>query len=554
VFALYGLALALAPLLGTVSLGWIGWQRKKRRLIPRPALGGLTVGASCLIGLALLEGCAAYFSMASRRLPWLPDLHDLVAADQEHNKSKAARSRPDVVPSRRDENQLRLSEVSESGAETYLVVIGESSGRGEPYDPWLSVGQIVGWQLERVFPGRRFKVEILARPGLNLRQAVERLQRLRRRPDAILVYSGHNEFQSRYSWSRSVPHYRRDPPPRADSLVRRAAQWSSVCSLVDLAMEQQRLSFGPARSITRPLVDLPCCTADEYTRIVTDFREQFDQFVTYCEQIGAVPLAVIPPGNDGRYPPCRSILDPETAQDERDRFAREFESTKVLAASDPDLAIAAYRRLVEWQPGFAEVHFRLAALLELAGNYAEARAHYIQASDLDGLPLRCPAPLRNVFRDVAAAYPMLILVDGPRVLQLASRHGIVDDELIQDGQHPTLRGYLALAQDVLEQLSRRRAFPWAGNFTVAAIDASECAAHFGVDAARWAEVCRRAASFYNRTAHVRHDPRECLAIARRYERAAAAILSGTPPEATGVPGVGVSTNARGSRYVLRDQH
>ena len=33
-----------------------------------------------------------------------------------------------------------------------IVVIGESSARGDPYNPWLSVGDIVAWQLETGFP------------------------------------------------------------------------------------------------------------------------------------------------------------------------------------------------------------------------------------------------------------------------------------------------------------------------------------------------------------------------------------------------------------------
>jgi hypothetical protein len=165
--------------------------------------------------------------------------------------------------------------------------------------------------------------------------------------------------------------------------------------------------------------------------------------------------------------------------------------------------------------------------------------------------------VRNVFHEVAAAHHSLILIDGPRVLELASRRGIVDDELIQDGQHPTLKGYAALAQDVLAQLSARSAFAWAGRFPVPRINVSECAVHFGIDSARWAEVCRRAAWFYKRTAHIRHDPADYLAMARRYDQAAAAIRAGVPPEETGVPGVGVAREAhveRDARYVLKDQN
>ena len=97
-----------------------------------------------------------------------------------------------------------------------------------------------------------------------------------------------------------------------------------------------------------------------------------------------------------------------------------------------------------------------------------------------------------------------------------SRHGIVSDELIQDGTHPTLVGHVAIAQDLLDQLVRRRALPEIARFGAATIDAAECAAHFGIDASRWALVCRCAAGFYERTAYAHHDPTECVAKARRY--------------------------------------
>ena len=319
---------------------------------------------------------------------------------------------------------------------------------------------------------------------------------------------------------------------------------SSVFGLFDLARERQLRSFGPPREISRPMVDVPICTSDEYGRIVSDFRSLLDFFATYCERIGALPMAVIPPGNDGGYPPCRSSLDVATGEEERAAFVRDFRSARALEAVDPRGAIAAYRALVDQQPGFAETQFRLARMLESCGEFREANARYILARDLDQMPLRCPSPLQDVFREVAASHPSLVLVDGPRVLRAVSRRGIVDDDLIQDGQHPTLIGYVAIAQDLLDQLFRRGVLRAVRGPGVPTIDAAECAAHFGIDAPRWAEVCRRAASFYERTAYARYDPTECLAKARRYEQAAEAIRSGTPPEETHVPGVGIPAGTR----------
>ena len=49
--------------------------------------------------------------------------------------------------------------------EVFIVVIGESSALGVPYDDWLSVGAIVGRELERVIPSRRFRVRDPGRKG-----------------------------------------------------------------------------------------------------------------------------------------------------------------------------------------------------------------------------------------------------------------------------------------------------------------------------------------------------------------------------------------------------
>ena len=79
-------------------------------------------------------------------------------------------------------------------SEFTIVVIGGSSALGVPYEDWLSVGAIVGRELERAIPSRRFRVEVLAEKGATLEAMQLKLAGLTRRPDALIVYSGHNEF------------------------------------------------------------------------------------------------------------------------------------------------------------------------------------------------------------------------------------------------------------------------------------------------------------------------------------------------------------------------
>ena len=178
--AVYGSAVAMAPILIIGPAAWIAWRRRRGRAGGRTAFAALSLGLSCLFGLALLEACAALYWMHRQRPPWLPEWPVPIAArraDASANGPRPTdRGGPSLLAGRGRVERI----LGDPAAEAYWVVIGESSGRGEPYDPWLSVGQIVGWQLQRILPSRRFKVDVLARPGLNLREALERLRQLRR--------------------------------------------------------------------------------------------------------------------------------------------------------------------------------------------------------------------------------------------------------------------------------------------------------------------------------------------------------------------------------------
>jgi hypothetical protein len=313
-------------------------------------------------------------------------------------------------------------------------------------------------------------------------------------------------------------------------------RFSPLCRLVLETWDRQRIDLRPPHYATRELVDQPVCTTEEYAAILADFGRRLEAIVAYCERIGTLPVFIIPASNDGGYDPSRSGLAPKTPRAERESFACEVRRARALEATDPAEALRLYRNLAARHPEFAEARYRLARLLERAGEWDEARRNYIAARESDGMPLRCPEDFRRAYRDVAAKHPAVLLVDGPKVLESASDHGILDDQLFHDAQHPNVRGYAALAQDLLEQLRVRRAFGWPEGIEAPHVDADASARHFGIDAGRWADVCRREAAFYDVTAYIRYDPTFRLERAADYRRARAAIQAGRDPAEAGIPG------------------
>lgn len=427
--------------------------------------------------------------------------------------------------------------------EIVIAVIGESSALGVPYEGWLSIGAIVGRELERAIPSRRFRVEVLAEKGATLEAMHLKLAGLTQRPDALIVYSGHNEFLARYSFSNRVAYYDDDP------LLHRHGGWQSAVGrlspllrLVHENMVKQQVGISPALTFgaIETVVGRPVCTPSEAEVLFTEFQRRLEAIVADCERIGCLPILIIPPGNDASDP-SQSYARPETRAKARQDFFRRLTEIRSVEERNPAGAIAAYREILAEQPTHAQSHHRLARLLESAGDYSEANRHYAQARDHDGLPMRCNTRLETAYHLVAERHERnVILVDGPAVLSAKSYHGILDKHLFHDNVHPTLRGHAALAEAVLSALKARAAFGWPATTPGPVLRPDRVAAEFNVDAAAWAMVCRRAAAHYDRLASLLFDPAERIARRDRYIQAAHAIEAGASPESTRLPGLGTA--------------
>jgi hypothetical protein len=416
-----------------------------------------------------------------------------------------------------------------------IVVLGGSSALGEPYRPWLSVGQIVAWQLGERIKDRRYECEILAWLGESLEMQHHRLARLRHRPDAVIIYSGHNEFAARFEEERDGWL---EEEPRSWPLVvaYRATLFSPFRRLVYEVISKNRLDTPPPLSGRHQLIDPPQCSRMEAAEITADYHRRLEAIVAYCERIGALPIVIVPPANEAGFEPSRSTLPPDVPAHERRRLVAELVEARAGESRDPQASAAAYAALIARHPGFAEAHFRLGRVLQRAKNLPEAAEHYLAALDHDGLPIRAPAAIRSACALVAGRHPRSILIDGRRELAAASPSGLVDDHAIHDTHHPTLAGYAALAGAVLREMGRRRVFGPAVSFELP-VDPAACARRFEMDRDKWMTVCDRSREHYQRVAGYRYDPAERLSKSRRYAEAVARLGEGTPPERLGVPGI-----------------
>jgi hypothetical protein len=419
-----------------------------------------------------------------------------------------------------------------------LVVLGESSAEGVPYQKWLSIGKIIAWQLTEAIPARPIRLRILARSGDTLERQHLALGQLTHRPEVLLIYCGHNEFQSRLFASGDQAYYVADAAPGFwDQLDDRVSRFSPLCGLIRETADKCRLALPPSPT-RRRLVDVPVYTALEYATLLADFHRRLEEMVSYAERLGALPVLILPPANDTGFEPNRSFLSARTARSDRDSFQRAFLKARRREAEDSSTSMEQYRALIAREPTFAEAHYRLAKLLERASAWDDAYRHYVAARDLDGYPMRCPSPFQRAYRDVAERH-RCILIDGQSYFHAIGRHGLLDDELFVDAMHPSLRGQIALAQAVLRALHERRAFGWPADLPAPVIDPAKCAAHFGIDRNTWEYLARWGRTFYSMAGRLRYDRSE---RSRKIDEAQAAgdqIIAGIAPERVGLANVGL---------------
>ena len=420
-----------------------------------------------------------------------------------------------------------------------IVMVGESSAEGVPYNYWLSIAPILEWRLREILPGRPIQTHILAASGDTLEGQSSLVGRLERRPDLLIVYCGHNEIVARLQPSREIPYYVDDRTPSAWArFVSRLERLSPILGLLHETAEKCRIAIPPSRFGTRDLIDRPAYSEREYDLLLADFRARLDAIVAHATGLGATVVMIAPAANDAGFEPNRSYLSADTPAAERDRFRRDFLGARRLESGPPGPAIAAFRSLIARQPTFAEAHYRLARLLERQGDWETAYRHDVLARDHDGYPMRMLTPFQEVYRETAQRRGA-ILIDGQSYFHAIGRHGLLDEHLFHDGMHPSLRGQIALAQAILAGLRTKGALGWPADRALEPIDPAACVARFGLIPEAWRKIAHWGAMFYDLTYPMRYDPSDRLARKLGFLEAAERIRGGESPDSLGLPNLGV---------------
>ena len=523
-------AVVVLTAIGIVAVGVI-FSRHRQRLHRPTAFRVLVLGVSLALGLMVAETTCAIWRYESQKKAALP-IQGASDNPRFERLRRTARSTPQDIPL-----PTTFTEKKPAG-EIHLVVLGESSAEGVPYNFWVSIGQILAWQLNQRLPGRPCYITTLATSGDTLEKQHAKLANIKRRPDVIIIYCGHNEFSARFGPSRDVDYYFDARLPSVWSVLGdRIRQLSPLTALIDETADKCRIAIPPAGN-QRSLVDVPVYTSSDYQALQSDFDRRLNSIVAYAAANRGVTDSDRATGQRRRIRAQPFVSSPGHQPRDRAAFRQDFLAARQLETSDPRRSLEQYRHLLASQPKFAETHYRIAQLLERDAAWEDAYEHYVRARDLDGYPMRMPSVFQDVYREVAAHHDC-ILIDSQAYFHAIGRHGLLDDNFFHDQVHPSLRGQIALAQAVLQALCERRSFGLPADSPASVIDPGECVKHFGIEHLVWRRICLWGIMVYGATAGARYDPSARLQMKLEFATAANRIEAGEAPESVGLPNIGV---------------
>lgn len=345
--------------------------------------------------------------------------------------------------------------------ETFRIVVqGGSTAEGYPYGYGASPAGMLQQRLQRTFPARRIEVVTTAMSAVTSYTLLDFSgEILEQRPDAVVIYAGHNEYVGILGVGSGFSVGRRRP-------IVLAFLWLKDLKTFQLGqralapLRPKRAPRDRRRNLMATIVaekEIPY-GSPLYRRGLEQYRGNLRALLRRYRRAGVPVFIGTVVSNERDQPPFISGHGPGV---DVAAWRRHVDAgRRALAAGDPAAALAAFDAAVAVDDAHAEGHFRRGQALEELGRYRAARQAYLAAKDRDALRFRAPEAINAILREAAAEQGAHV-VEVQQAFVRTARHGIVGHDLMLEHLHPNLDGYFVMADAFYEALRENGMIgPW----------------------------------------------------------------------------------------------
>ncbi|PUZ26304.1 hypothetical protein DCC81_18960 [Chitinophaga parva] len=294
-----------------------------------------------------------------------------------------------------------------------VFVLGESTTVGYPYMHNGSFHRWLQYRFMQTFPSRNIEVINVSLTAVNSYTVLAfGKEVLHYQPDAVLVYTGHNEY------------YGAQGVASTSKLGNQRWLVRVMLGLRDLRLTQLIQNSIASRQHIDTSQNLMQRMAAEQAIALhsSGYQAGVDQFSENMEALARVY-------SRGKVPLFISTL---------------VSNEKDLPPFTGDSAKALFLQGRQWYA---------------TGDFTRAAAAFRQAKDLDQLRFRAPEAMNAVLRQLPQRYSGVHLVDAHAVFVEHSPHGVIGEETLLEHVHPNLYGYALLSDAFYRAMERARALP-----------------------------------------------------------------------------------------------
>lgn len=346
----------------------------------------------------------------------------------------------------------------EKSPNTYRIFcLGESSTLGYPYMFNGSFPSMLKDRLETLWPEKNFEVINLGITAVNSYTVADFTKELvEYKPDALLVYTGHNEFYGALGVGSTeglgksrwvIKTYLALENWRTFRLVRDAV--NSLRDKLSSGKDQSREATVMEGMVKNREITIG---SDEYATAVRSFRGNLEDIANVASQHNVkVVFATLVSNLSGLGPFVSSFsqgIDQSKRMEWESLFKSAGEAVQKQRFDDAEQSLLTALR-VDSLP--AKAHFALGRVYEKTGRFALAAKEYKLARDYDALRFRASSEFNEIIREAGSRHNVPI-ADAEKLITEKSEHGIIGNEFALEHVHLNVNGYFLLAKAFYEAI------------------------------------------------------------------------------------------------------
>lgn len=299
-----------------------------------------------------------------------------------------------------------------------IFVLGESTTAGYPYLHNGSFHRWLQYRLMHTYPDVNFEVINVSLTAINSYTVLDfGKQVVNYQPDAVLVYTGHNEYYGALGIG-STSHIANNRFLVQTVLALKQARLVQLVNNVISGLKPASSSPDQRENLMKRMAQQQVIPykSEAYNAGITQFRNNMTELCRYMQ--------------DKKIPVFLSTL---------------VSNEKDLKPFISDLSDTS-----------ANLQYAQANDSYQSGKYPEAKQEYIKAKELDLLRFRAPEALNGIIKELTKQYSNVHLVNAYTVFEQHSPNGILGNETLLEHVHPNLYGYALLSEAFYQSIKSTR--------------------------------------------------------------------------------------------------